>query len=212
MKRLFDITLALIGLVLCLPIMAVAVVLVLVDSPGPAFYGGIRVGRNGRLFRQWKFRTMVVGADSGSSRTADNDSRVTRIGHALRKWKIDELPQLVNVILGQMSLVGPRPDIPAYVDRYSAEQRDKILRLRPGITDWSTLWDSDEGAFLARFEDPDRAYDEYIHPTKIMLQMDYAENHHFFLDCQIILLTIFRLVNRRYVPKPLAARLERREI
>ncbi|MGV3616818.1 MAG: sugar transferase [Fimbriimonas sp.] len=210
MKRLFDITLACVGFVLCLPIMAVAAILVRLDSRGPILYGGIRVGQHGRLFRQWKLRTMVVGADQGSSRTADSDRRITRIGHTLRKWKIDEIPQLVNVIWGDMSLVGPRPDIPDYIDRYSDEQREKILRLKPGITDWSTMWDSDEGAILAQYEDPDRAYDEHIHPVKVMLQVDYAENHHFLLDCQIVLFTICRLVNRHFIPKPLSDRLARR--
>jgi lipopolysaccharide/colanic/teichoic acid biosynthesis glycosyltransferase len=161
------------------------------------FYRGERVGLNGKLFRILKFRTMVVDADKiGGSSTPGDDPRITRIGRTLRKYKLDELPQLFNVLSGKMSLVGPRPEVQRFTDLFTPEER-AILTVRPGITDWASLWNADEGSLLAGAEDPDRVYLELIRPTKIRLQLEYARNHSLFTDLKIILLTLWALVRPR---------------
>lgn len=133
---------------------------------GPVFYRGVRVGRNGKLFRIYKFRTMVVNAEKiGGSSTADDDPRITRIGKFIRKHKLDELPQLINVLKGEMSFVGPRPEVQHYVNMYTAEEK-AMLSVKPGITDWASLWNSDEGAILAGSPDPEKTYMEEIRPEK----------------------------------------------
>ena len=163
-------------------------------SPGPVFYRGRRIGRAGKPFRILKFRTMVVNADRiGGASTADGDPRITRIGRFLRKYKVDELPQLLNVLRGEMSFVGPRPEVPQYVETFSEEQK-AILELRPGITDWATLWNSDEGAALAGCPDPEACYLEKIRPEKIRLQLEYVRNHSFRTDLVIIMRTLIAIL------------------
>lgn len=192
-KRLFDLFCSLLGLVVLSPLLLGIALLIRRDG-GPAFYRGERVGRHGTPFRIFKFRTMVVDAERiGASSTANDDPRVTEIGWALRKTKLDELPQLMNVFLGQMSLVGPRPEVRKFTDMYTDEER-VLLELRPGITDWASMWNVDEGTVLAGSADPDRAYLELIRPEKIRLQLKYFRERSLLVDLKIILQTLFRIV------------------
>jgi lipopolysaccharide/colanic/teichoic acid biosynthesis glycosyltransferase len=195
-KRIFDITFSVIGLVLAAPLMAVLAFLIKKEDGGSVFYGGVRVGRNGKQFRMFKFRSMVVNADRiGGSSTADDDPRISRIGKFLRKTKIDELPQLINVLRGEMSFVGPRPEVPFYVNMFTSDEQ-RILSVTPGITDWASLWDCDEGAILAGSPDPEKTYMEKIRPEKIRLQLKYVDNHSFIRDLQIIFLTVLKVIRR----------------
>ncbi|MCX6360166.1 MAG: sugar transferase [Armatimonadetes bacterium] len=210
-KRAVDIFGAVVGLLLLWPVALVVAALIKVGSPGPVLYRGRRVGRHGKPFYQLKFRTMRVGADAGSTGLSpDNDPRITRIGAFLRKFKVDELPQLWNVLVGEMSLVGPRPDVQRFVDMFPDEQR-VILQVRPGITDWASLWNSDEGAVLATFDDPDAAYLELIHPKKLHLQMEYVRTMSAWSDLKIIFLTIARVFRRDRVEPDLAAMMAKME-
>jgi lipopolysaccharide/colanic/teichoic acid biosynthesis glycosyltransferase len=197
MKRVFDIIGSAMGLILLSPLLLWAAWRIRREDGGPVFYRGERVGRHGKLFRIFKFRTMVVNAEKiGGSSTADDDPRITHIGRRLRKRKLDELPQLFNVFLGEMSLVGPRPEVKYYTDMFTPEEK-AILRVRPGITDWASIWNPDEGSLLAGAEDPDRAYLELIRPTKLQLQMRYALKQSLFTDLKIICLTLLTLVSPR---------------
>jgi lipopolysaccharide/colanic/teichoic acid biosynthesis glycosyltransferase len=196
-KRVFDVVFAAVGLLLCSPVFALVAFCIKYDDRGPVFYRGERVGLDGIPFRIFKFRTMVVGADKiGGSSTADDDRRITHVGRVVRRYKLDELPQLINVLVGDMSLVGPRPEIRRYVDMYS-EKESAILTVRPGITDWASLWNSDEGAILAGSIDPDRAYEEKVRPTKIRLQLKYVRDHSLLTDLRILLLTLMVVALRR---------------
>ncbi len=199
-KRALDITLSALGLLLLSPLMAAIALLVKLGDGGPAFYCAARIGRGGVPFGMLKFRTMVVNADRiGGPSTADHDPRLTRIGPLLRKTKLDELPQLINVLLGDMSLVGPRPEVAEYVELFSPEELS-ILNVRPGITDWGSLWNCDEGSVLADHNDPDRAYRELIRPTKLRLQLLYVSDHSLFVDLQILALTFLRFAGRKELP------------
>lgn len=199
-KRTFDIVASSMGLILIGPLLLVIATLIKVTSPGPVFYRGERVGRFGKDFRIYKFRSMVVNAEAvGGSSTGDNDPRITRVGKLLRKAKLDELPQLLNVIKGEMSFVGPRPEVRKYVDLYTDEERP-LLELRPGITDWASIWNSDEGAILADADDPDKAYEELIRPTKLKLQLAYARRHSLWIDAKILCYTFYAIWNRDFVP------------
>jgi lipopolysaccharide/colanic/teichoic acid biosynthesis glycosyltransferase len=193
-KRTFDAVCSLLGLaVLLLPLLLVAALIKLHDG-GPVFYRGVRTGRRGKPFRIFKFRTMVVNADTiGGPSTANGDTRVTGIGRFLRKYKLDELPQLINVLLGQMSLVGPRPEVPEYVALFTKDEK-AILSVRPGITDWASIWNPDEGALLAGAADPERVYLEKIRPKKIRLQLKYVREHSLWVDLKILLLTLTTLL------------------
>ena len=196
LKRALDILVSLAGLIVLSPLLCVIALLVKLDSPGPVFYRGLRVGLHGRLFRIFKFRTMVVHAEKiGGSATANDDPRITRVGRVLRKYKLDELPQLINVLKGEMSLVGPRPEIQHYVSMYTKEER-AILTVRPGITDWASLWDFDEGAILAGSPDPEKMYREKILPEKIRLQLTYVRNRSLWIDLAILLQTLVAVVFR----------------
>jgi lipopolysaccharide/colanic/teichoic acid biosynthesis glycosyltransferase len=196
-KRVVDVAVSVLGLMLLSPLLAAIALWIKLDSPGPVFYRGVRVGRLGRPFRIYKFRTMVVNADRlGGSSTADDDPRITRAGRVLRKYKLDELPQLLNVLLGEMSLVGPRPEVPEYVGLYTDEER-AILSVRPGMTDWASLWNPDEGAVLAGTEDPDRAYLAWIRPTKVRLQLAYVRRYGLWTDMRILFLTVASLICRQ---------------
>jgi lipopolysaccharide/colanic/teichoic acid biosynthesis glycosyltransferase len=202
LKRLFDIVFSIIGLIILSPLFLIVGFLIKLEDGGPIFYRGIRIGKDGKPFRIFKFRTMIPDAEKrGIYSTADDDPRITRIGRVLRKYKIDELPQLINVLKGEMSFVGPRPEVPYYVEKFTEEER-KILSVRPGITDWASLWDVDEGAILAGSPDPDKAYEELIRPTKIRLQLKYVREHSFFTDIKIIILTLLSIILRRQIWKP----------
>jgi lipopolysaccharide/colanic/teichoic acid biosynthesis glycosyltransferase len=189
MKYLFDFLVAFCSLAFLSPLFLAISFLIKKEDGGPVFYRGVRVGRSGKRFRMIKFRTMVLNAEKmGGSSTADDDPRITRTGRFLRKFKLDELPQLINVLIGEMSIVGPRPEVPHYVDMFTDEEK-AILSVRPGITDWASLWDSDEGAILAGSADPERAYMEKIRPEKIRLQLKYVRDHSFGVDMKIIFRT-----------------------
>lgn len=196
LKRYTDIALGLVGLTLAAPVLAYAAVRIKLEDGGPVFYRGVRVGRHGRHFRMFKLRTMVFNADKiGGPSAAAGDPRVTRIGEWLRRHKLDELPQFINVLIGDMSFVGPRPEVPFYTDMYSDEER-AILSVRPGITDFATLWNSNEGEVLAGSVDPERTYMEKIRPTKIRLQLEYVERQSFWTDMSIIWQTVAAIVTQ----------------
>ena len=204
LKRALDLAASAIGLALSSPVLLVIAVLIKLSDGGPIFYRGFRVGRDGVPFRMLKFRTMVVDAERrGGPSTADDDSRVTVIGRVLRKYKLDEIPQLISVLIGDMSLVGPRPEVERYVRLLTDEER-VILSVRPGLTDWATLWNSDEGAVLAGAADPERAYLELIRPEKIRLQLEYVRRRSFWVDLVILVQTVMTVVLRT---KPEALRL-----
>lgn len=208
LKRLFDLLVALLGVIILSPLLLVISVWIRLDSPGPVLYRGQRVGRFGRPFRMFKFRTMVVDADRiGGSSSGDDDPRITRVGRFLRKFKLDELPQLFNILRGEMSLVGPRPEVQKFTDMFTEEER-AILSVRPGITDWASLWNSDEGAILAGSSDPDQTYLELIRPTKLRLQLKYVRNHSFWIDLRILWFTVWRIFSRDRVPHELRAESE----
>lgn len=194
MKRIFDIIFSAVGLVLLSPPLLWIAWRLKREDGGPVFYRGERVGLHGEVFHIFKFRTMVVNADTiGGPSTADNDPRITQIGRKLRKHKLDELPQLFNVLLGEMSLVGPRPEVKFYTDMFSQEEK-AVLSVHPGITDWASIWNPDEGSILAGAADPDRAYEELIRPTKLKLQIEYARHHTFYSDLKIIFLTLLAII------------------
>ena len=190
MKRLLDIALAVNGLVLFSPLILAIALWIKLDSKGPVFYRGVRVGRWGKHFLMYKFRTMVVNAEQvGGPDTASDDPRITRSGRVLRKYKFDELPQLINVLTGDMSFVGPRPEVQERINLYSEEEK-AILTLRPGITDYASITFSNEGEILAGSEDPSQAYLEKIQPEKIKLGLKYVRNHSFWEDMKILAKTV----------------------
>ena len=185
-KRAFDAALAGIGLVLLSPALAVIALRIKTGSPGPILYRGKRVGLNGETFDMLKFRTMVVNADRiGGSSTPEDDPRVTPIGKTLRRYKLDELPQLINVLKGDMSFVGPRPQVQWAVDLYTPQERE-ILKVRPGITDEASLRFANEAEILKGSKDPDKDYIEKIHPEKMRLSLEYVRNRSFPGDLSII--------------------------
>lgn len=188
MKRLFDLVCVIPGIIVLAPLFLLIAVWVKLESPGPVFFRQERVGLNGRLFRILKFRTMVANAESlGGQLTVGADRRVTKAGHLLRRYKLDELPQLFNVLLGDMSLVGPRPEVPRYVALYTDEQR-QVLRLRPGITDPASIEFRAEAELLGTADDPERYYIDVLMPEKIRLNMEYSKRATLWQD----ILTIFR--------------------
>ncbi|MDD2696909.1 MAG: sugar transferase [Candidatus Pacebacteria bacterium] len=194
LKRLFDIIFSFIGLILTSPLFLVVAVLIKISSPGPVFYRGERIGRNGKPFRIFKFRTMVVGAENlGGPSTASDDPRLLKIGNFLKKFQLDEIPQLINVLKGEMSFVGPRPEVKIYVDMMTSEERSIILSATPGMTDLASLWDFHEGEILKGSADPEKAYMEKIRPTKIKLQLEYVKTRSFVLDLKIIFKTIMKV-------------------
>lgn len=193
-KRMLDIAGSLFGLVVLAPFFAVAAVLIKISSEGPVLYRGTRVGKGGKLFRMFKFRTMVQNADQiGGPSTAGDDSRLTAVGMLLRRFKLDEFPQLFNVLKGEMSLVGPRPEVPLYVGMMTEEEKKIILSVKPGITDLASLWNIDEGAVLAGSPDPEKAYQENIWPEKKRLQIKYVKEQSFFGDLAIIFRTLINI-------------------
>lgn len=195
-KRLFDVLAASAGLLLlALPLLLVALWIKL-DSPGPVFFRQLRVGRGGVLFRIHKFRTMQVDTEAQGQLTVGADRRVTGAGRFLRKSKLDELPQLLDVLCGDMSLVGPRPEVPKYVAHYPAELRDIVLSVRPGITDWASIRMIDENEILGRAADPERAYIEQILPEKLAYYVRYAQSHSLPEDVHIICATLLKIVRR----------------
>ncbi len=195
MKRFFDIILSLFGLLLIWPILLIVSIVIKLTDGGSVFYRGIRVGKYGKPFRMFKFRSMVVNADKiGGPSTAANDRRFTPIGIFLRKWKIDELPQLIDVLRGSMSFVGPRPEVPFYVDMLTNEEKKIILSVRPGITDYASLWNFNEAEILRDAPDPEKAYQEKIWPEKKRLQIKYVQEQSLFGDLTLILRTVTKIL------------------
>lgn len=179
------------GLLALWPVLVVVAVLIKVRMPGgPVIFRQRRVGRGGRLFTMYKFRSMTVG-HGGSSVSVAGESRITPLGHVLRRYKLDELPELWNVLIGDMSLVGPRPDVPGYADRLTGEDRD-VLRLRPGITGPASLKYANEEEILALVDDPQRYNDEVIFPDKVRINLQYYRSHSLAGDIRLIFATIFR--------------------
>lgn len=196
LKRVFDVLLSAFGLVILSPLLLICAVWVLVDSKGPVFYKQDRVGRKGLIFKLIKFRSMKTGSDrSGLLTIGGRDARITRSGYYLRKYKLDELPQLLNVIRGDMSLVGPRPEVPKYVALYTPEQR-LVLEVRPGITDWASLKYFDENEILGKTEDPEQVYINEIMPIKLSINIEYLHSRSLLTDFKIILLTLRRIIRR----------------
>lgn len=203
-KRAFDLMLSAAGLAVAAPAIVAVAIAIRLDSRGPVFYRGWRAGRHGLPFRIFKFRTMVTDAESlGAASTSDADSRITRVGHVVRKLKLDELPQLINVLLGDMSFVGPRPQFPNWVERYKDEEK-AVLELRPGITDWASIKFHNEGEILAQsgIADADEAYSKLIHPAKMQLQLRYLEQRNMLVDLGIIASTVATLVSTRLGGEP----------
>jgi lipopolysaccharide/colanic/teichoic acid biosynthesis glycosyltransferase len=193
-KRVFDIFASVAGLILFSPFIVVISAVIKLYDRGPVFYRAKRVGLDGKIFKMFKFRTMVLNADKiGPSSVSSSDNRITNPGRVLRKYKMDEMPQLINVIRGEMSIVGPRPEEKKFTDLYSDEEK-VILTLKPGITDWASIWDSNEAELLANSADADKTYMDLIRPEKIRLQIKYVRNRNFFIDLRIIFLTFKKMI------------------
>lgn len=194
MKRLFDILASGFGLICLSPLFAVLAVWIKCDSPGPVFYRQVRVGRSNKDFRIFKFRSMRVGSDKkGLITVGGHDPRVTRSGYYIRKYKLDEFPQLINVFIGDMSLVGPRPEVRKYVDMYTPEQL-RVLDVRPGITSLASLRYRNENELLAQAEDPDRCYVEKVMPDKLAIDLEYVPKANFLTDIKLIFATIASII------------------
>lgn len=194
MKRLFDIIASGLGLVCLSPLFAVLAVWIKCDSKGPVFYRQVRVGRNNRDFRIYKFRSMRPDSDKlGLITVGGRDPRVTRSGYYIRKYKLDEFPQLINVFIGDMSLVGPRPEVRKYVDMYTPEQM-RVLSVRPGITSLASLHYRNENELLAQAEDPDRCYVEKVMPDKLAIDLEYVPKANLLTDIRLIFATIASIV------------------
>ncbi|MGZ5156938.1 MAG: sugar transferase [Caldimonas sp.] len=202
-KRALDFVAALFGLVLLAPLFAVIAAAIKLESPGPVFFRQERVGRHGRPFRIFKFRTMAAApaGHGGPQVTAAGDSRITRVGAWLRRFKVDELAQLIDVLRGTMSLVGPRPEVPRYVEHYPPEWRERLLSVRPGITDFASVRYRDEGELLAAADDPEREYLEVVLPTKLQYALDYVDNPTLGTDLRVLGLTL-RTVFVPSLPSP----------
>ena len=193
-KRIFDIIFSFFGLILVSPFLLFVAILIKRESPGPVFYRGVRVGKNGREFQIFKFRTMVVNAEElGGPSTAGDDPRLLKIGPFLKKHQLDELPQLINVLKGEISFVGPRPEVKMYVDMMTEKERKIIYSVKPGMTDLASLWNFHEGEVLRGSSDPEKTYLEKIRPKKIELQLKYARERNFWLDIKLILKTIVKI-------------------
>ena len=188
-KRVFDFVVSLLGLVLLLPVILIISLLIKLKMPGPVFFKQKRVGQHGKLFTMAKFRTMTVD-HGGNTISVKGENRITQLGSILRKYKLDELPELWNILKGEMSFVGPRPDVPGYADKLEGEDR-KILLLKPGLTGPASMKYSKEEEILAQQENPVEYNDKVIYPDKVRINLKYFENRSFILDLKIILFTIF---------------------
>jgi len=197
-KRIFDFIVSLFGLIVFSPLIVILIILIKQDG-GPIFYRGERIGRLGKPFKIYKFRSMVINADKlGPASTSDQDSRVTKVGRFIRKFKMDEVSQLINVFFGDMSLVGPRPEVKKFVELYTQEEKE-LLTLRPGITDWSSIKFHNEGEIIEKsgIKDADEAYAKLIRPTKLKLQLKYLKERTFWTDVKIIFFTIVTIISTR---------------
>ncbi|AOR24522.1 sugar transferase [Clostridium taeniosporum] len=191
-KRVFDFICSTLGIIILSPVFIIISIMIKLGSDGPVFFKQIRVGEGGKDFEILKFRTMVVNAEKlGKQITVGNDNRITKIGSFLRKYKLDELPQLINVFKGDMSLVGPRPEVPRYVDLYNEQQR-RVLDVKPGITDLASIRYKDENALLGKAKNPEEFYINTIMPDKLELNLEYIKNSNVFFDVYIIVKTILK--------------------
>lgn len=196
MKRIFDIVASGIGLILLSPLFIILTIWIKCDSIGPVFYKQVRVGRNNMDFHLFKFRSMRVGSDKkGLITVGGHDPRITRSGYYIRKYKLDEFPQLINVFKGDMSLVGPRPEVRKYVDMYTEEQMH-VLDVRPGITDLASIRYRNENELLERVNDPDKYYVEVIMPDKLRINLEYVARHSFTFDIRLIFQTFRAIVSK----------------
>ena len=196
LKRAFDIVASGLGLLFLSPLFLILAVWIKLDSKGPVFYRQIRVGRNNRDFKLFKFRSMRVGADKqGLITVGGRDPRITRSGYFIRKYKLDEFPQLINVFVGDMSLVGPRPEVRKYVDMYTPEQM-KVLSVRPGITDLASIRYRNENELLEQADDPDQYYEQVIMQDKLRINLEYVANHSFLNDIKLIFRTFWEIIAR----------------
>ena len=197
LKRVFDFISAFLGLLFLSPLLLVVALWIKFDSKGPIFFRQERIGLHSTPFRIHKFRSMSVNTEKSSRLTIGNDARITKAGHFIRKYKIDELPQLIDVLIGSMSLVGPRPEVAEFMNRYDPITREKILSVRPGITDWASIQMIDENKILGQYDDPKQAYIDIIMPMKSEYYISYAESHTFHEDLKIIFATIFKILKRQ---------------
>lgn len=202
MKRAFDFTASLIGFIILSPIFLILSIIIVADSKGGIFFRGVRVGLHGKDFRIFKFRSMKPDCEGkGKWNVGDKDDRITKVGHFLRKTKLDELPQLLNVIKGDMSLVGPRPELRYYIDMYT-EREKPILDLKPGITDWASMVNIEQFKGFTEASDPDKYYLETVRPLKLKLQLYYRNNHSFFGDIKCVLWTVYKVITHsKKLPK-----------
>ncbi|SBT59701.1 Putative colanic biosynthesis UDP-glucose lipid carrier transferase [Plesiomonas shigelloides] len=196
MKRIFDVIVAGLGLLFLFPVFIIVSMLIVADSKGSVFFRQYRVGRFGKDFRIHKFRTMFIDSEKKGRITVGQDARVTRVGWYLRKYKIDELPQLIDVLSGTMSLVGPRPEVREFIDEYPDDIREKVLSVRPGITDLASIEMVDENEILSSYDDPRRAYIDIILPIKQRYYLDYVANNSVKYDCVIIWKTLIKILSR----------------
>lgn len=194
LKRFFDIVCSLTGIIILFPFFLLFAILIIIDSGFPVFYSQPRVGRNGIDFFLLKFRSMKNDSDTkGLLTVGEKDIRITSIGYFLRKYKIDELPQLFNVLIGDMSLVGPRPEVRKYVEMYNAEQK-QVLSVKPGITDYASIEYANENEILVKSENPDQLYINEVMPAKLRLNVKYIQEQNFFTDIKIIFKTIGKII------------------
>ena len=196
LKRYFDISASFVGLLFIFPIFLIVSIWIKLDSSGPVFFRQTRVGRYGVLFDIFKFRTMKLDSESAGRLTVGSDSRITSSGRFLRKTKIDELPQLIDVLFGRMSFVGPRPEVPEFIDCYPLDVKEKVLSVRPGITDRASIEMVDENEILAKYQDSRQAYIDIILPIKQSYYLKYVEDHSLWDDILIILSTFKKIIIR----------------
>ena len=200
LKRFFDIIVSFFGLIIVSPLLGLIAIIIKMDSKGPVFYRGERVGRFGKTFKIWKFRTMVENAEKiGSIHASSNDPRITKIGKFLRKYKLDELPQLINILKGEMSFVGPRPQVKYYVDLYNEEEKISLI-VRPGMTDYASIRYINQEDLVDE-ENVDKSYQEKIEPEKNQLRVKYAKNNSLLIDAKIIFQTILAIVKKIILKK-----------
>lgn len=192
-KRLFDIILSFVGIIILIPVFIIVSILIKIDSSGPVFFLQERVGLNGKLFKIIKFRSMKINHNNSLTVTIENDKRITRIGKKIRKYKIDEIPELINVFVGDMSFVGPRPDVPGYADLLLGENRN-ILKLRPGITSRATIKYANEEMILLNEDDPIAYNNNIIFPDKVKMNLNYYNNNNIWIDIKIIFATLFAVL------------------
>lgn len=193
LKRVFDIIVSFCGIIILFPLIIIVSILIKITSKGPVLFKQVRVTKNGKLFKIYKFRTMKENSEGNKQITVGKDNRITGIGHILRKTKLDELPQLFNVLKGEMSLVGPRPEVPKYVELYTDEQRE-ILKVPAGITDYASIYFSNESELLGEAENPEEFYIKKIMPYKIELNKKYINEIGIMTDIKIIILTILKIL------------------